>query len=141
VLAAQFVLGIYGGYFGGAVGLMMVAWVVAARRERSQGAETRRARCWSAPPIPSPCSSHPRRAVWWKQTLALLAGGLAGGYGGAHLGRIVPARVTRALTLCAAGGITRRSSCARMWWGEKCRRPSPPCGGGWVGGDLTAQRM
>jgi uncharacterized membrane protein YfcA len=45
-------------------------------------------------------------AVWWTQTLALLAGGLVGGYGGALLGRIVKPGVTRALTLCTAGGIT-----------------------------------
>ena len=33
--------------------------------------------------------------VWWPETIALLLGGLAGGYFGARVGQMLPAAVTR----------------------------------------------
>jgi uncharacterized membrane protein YfcA len=106
VLALQFALGIYGGYFGGAVGLMMVAvWSLLGEND-IKALNAPRTLLVSAANTVAVLVFILAGAVWWKQTLALLIGGLAGGYGGARIGRIVPARVTRALTLCAAGGIT-----------------------------------
>jgi uncharacterized membrane protein YfcA len=45
-------------------------------------------------------------AIRWPETLAMLAGGLCGGYAGARLGRAMPPQTTRALTLCWSIGIT-----------------------------------
>lgn len=45
-------------------------------------------------------------AVRWPQTLVVLLGGLAGGVAGARLGRVVPPRLTRVLTLCFTAAIT-----------------------------------
>jgi hypothetical protein len=79
----------YGGYFGGAVGLMMVAgWSPLGESELK-------------------ALNGPRTLlVSAANTIAVLVFILAGGHGGAILGRIVPPHVTRALTLCAAAGIT-----------------------------------
>lgn len=106
VLALQFALGIYGGYFGGAVGLMMVAgWSLLGESEL-KALNAPRTLMVSAANTIAVLVFILAGAVRWPQTIALLIGGLAGGYGGAILGRIVPPGVTRALTLCAAGGIT-----------------------------------
>jgi uncharacterized protein len=105
-LAVQLGLGIHGGYFGGAVGLMMVAaWSLLGETEL-KALNAPRTLMVSAANTIAVIVFILAGAVWWTQTLALLVGGLVGGYGGALLGRIVPPRVTRALTLCAAGGIT-----------------------------------
>jgi uncharacterized membrane protein YfcA len=106
VLAVQFALGLYGGYFGGAVGLMMVAvWSLLGESEL-KALNAPRTLMVSAANSIAVLVFILADAVWWQQTLALLVGGLVGGYGGARLGRVVPPLVTRALTLCAAGGIT-----------------------------------
>jgi uncharacterized protein len=106
VLAIQLALGIYGGYFGGAVGLMMVAgWSLLGESELKVLNAPRTLMVSAANTI-AVLVFIVAGAVRWPQTTALLIGGLIGGYGGARLGRIVPPHVTRGLTLCAAGGIT-----------------------------------
>jgi uncharacterized membrane protein YfcA len=45
-------------------------------------------------------------AIWWPQTLAMLAGGLVGGAVGARIGRRLPVGVTRVVTLCVTTAIT-----------------------------------
>jgi uncharacterized membrane protein YfcA len=44
--------------------------------------------------------------VHWPATLALGLGALAGGYGGAHLGRKLPASIVRAGTIIFACAVT-----------------------------------
>ena len=44
--------------------------------------------------------------VRWPPTLAMLAGGVVGGVVGARIGRIVPPRVTRLITICWTSAIT-----------------------------------
>jgi hypothetical protein len=45
-------------------------------------------------------------AVRWPETLAMLAGAVVGGYGGARIGRRAPAGLVRTITLCATACIT-----------------------------------
>jgi uncharacterized membrane protein YfcA len=42
----------------------------------------------------------------WRETLTLLAGAVLGGYFGALVGKRVPSRVVRVVTLLVAGCIT-----------------------------------
>ena len=59
-LVIQFILSIYGGYFGGAIGLMMMAvWTLIDTSELKTMAATAH-RCWSAPPTGRRCF-----ASWW----------------------------------------------------------------------------
>jgi hypothetical protein len=106
VLLIQFGLGVYGGYFGGAVGLMMVAvWSLLGESE-IKALNGPRTLLVSAANTIAVIAFICARAVWWPQTLAVLAGGVIGGTAGSRLGRIMPPRLTRALTLCCTAGIT-----------------------------------
>jgi hypothetical protein len=44
--------------------------------------------------------------VRWPETLAMLAGAVVGGYGGARIGRRAPAGLVRTITLGATACIT-----------------------------------
>jgi uncharacterized membrane protein YfcA len=106
VLAVQFALGVYGGYFGGAVGIMMIAvWGLLDNRDLKD-LNAPRTLLVSAANTVAVIAFIVAGAVRWPETLAMLAGAIIGGYGGAHIGRRAPARVIRALTLFATSCIT-----------------------------------
>jgi hypothetical protein len=108
VLAWQFVLAVYGGYFGGAVGILMLA-------------------VWSVGLGLDPAVSNPMRvtqlaAVYLTATVlflfasdvllapllpaGMLVGALAGGVAGAYIARRLPARLLRAVVLATAVTMT-----------------------------------
>ena len=96
---AQFILGIYGGYFGGAVGLMMLAvWTVFTRVELRSMTPLRVLMVAAANGIAVICFTLIGN-IRWRETLMVMAGGIAGGYLGAHAGRRLPAPLLRALIL------------------------------------------
>lgn len=108
VLAGQFVLAIYGGYFGGAVGLMMLAfWTATTSLDPARGNPLRvmqvAAVYLTAAVIfvfAADVLSQPIRLV------ALLAGAVVGGYFGAHVVRRLPPAVLRVLVLTTAIAMT-----------------------------------
>lgn len=104
VLIGQFFLAVYGGYFGGAVGIMMLA-------------------LWSVGLCLDAAVSNPMRitqvaAIYLSATVlfliasdalsapllltAMLVGAVAGGFAGAHLARRLPARLLRGVLLSTA---------------------------------------
>ena len=106
MLLVQVGLGLYGGYFGGAVGLMMVAaWSLLGEGEVKALNEPRTLLVSAANTVAAFVFAL-AGAVRWPQTLAMLASGLVGGVVGARLGRVVPARLTSALTLCWTAAAT-----------------------------------
>ncbi len=106
VLAVQFLLGIYGGYFGGAVGLMMMAaWSLLDGADVKTLNPARTLMVTAANTVAVLCFII-AGAVRWPESLALAAGAIAGGYGGARLGRRLPAKVVRIATLLVAAGMT-----------------------------------
>ena len=106
VLVVQFGLGIYGGYFGGAVGLMMSAvWTLFGARD-IKALNPPRTLLVSAANTIAVLAFILAGAVAWPQAIAVLLGGLAGGTGGARLGRVMPAALTRGLTLAVSSGMT-----------------------------------
>jgi uncharacterized membrane protein YfcA len=106
VLLLQFGLGVYGGYFGGAVGIMMMAlWGLIDKRELKE-LNAPRTLLVSAANAVAVLAFILANAVHWPMTLAMLAGATIGGYGGARIGRLAPANVIRAITLLATSGIT-----------------------------------
>jgi uncharacterized membrane protein YfcA len=99
LLIAQFVLGIYGGYFGGAVGLMILAvWTLFTRVELQSMTPLRILMVAAANGVAVICFALSGN-IHWRETLVVMAGGIAGGYLGAHAGRRLPASVVRALIL------------------------------------------
>lgn len=108
VLSAQFLLGIYGGYFGGAVGIMMMAaWTLFGEREIKAMNAPRMLLVSSANGV-AVLTFIFARAVYWPETLTMLVGATVGGYGGARLSRLAPPRVVRIATLVLVAGVTVR---------------------------------
>ncbi len=106
MLGLQFILGLYGGYFGGAVGLLMLAmWGLLGALDVKALNAPRTFLVTAANSI-AVLVFIATRAVVWPQTLAMLVGATLGGYAGARLGRVLPAPVVRAGTLMFAGAIT-----------------------------------
>ncbi len=106
LLVSQFVLGLYGGYFGGAVGVMMLA-------------------AWSLMTSASIAAMQPARnllnaamnatatllfaiggLVYWRQTFILFVGAIIGGYFGAHYARRIDPALARIVISCLNAGMT-----------------------------------
>jgi uncharacterized membrane protein YfcA len=106
VLTAQFALGVYGGYFGGAVGLMMMAaWSLLPHVDLKALHAPRTLMVTAANTI-AVLVFAAAGAVAWKETAVMALGAVAGGYLGAELGRRLPAAIVRAGTLLATAAIT-----------------------------------
>ncbi|MBB6566967.1 putative membrane protein YfcA [Kribbella sandramycini] len=108
ILAGQFLLSIYGGYFGGAVGVMMLAfWTATTSLDTARGTPLRVIQVgavfltaavifiFAADVLDQP-----------RHLLAMLVGAMLGGYVGAHLVRRLPAVVLRVLVLSTAVAMT-----------------------------------
>ena len=106
MLVSQFFLGIYGGYFGGAVGIMMLA-------------------AWSLLTSASIAAMQPARnllnaamnatatllfvaggLVFWRQTFILFVGAIIGGYLGAHYARRIDPALARIVISCLNAAMT-----------------------------------
>ena len=106
LLPVQFVLGVYGGYFGGAVGIMMLAvWSLLDGADLKQLNPTRTMVVSAMNSIAVVCFVVAGQ-VWWPQTIALLLGGLAGGYAGARVGQMLPASVVRRVIIAVTVVMT-----------------------------------
>jgi uncharacterized membrane protein YfcA len=111
MLVSQFFLGIYGGYFGGAVGIMMMA-------------------AWSLLTSASIAAMQPARnllnaamnatatllfiaggLVFWRETFILFGGAIVGGYLGAFYARRIDPGLARIVISCLNAGMT-----AFMFW-------------------------
>lgn len=111
--AVQFVLGIYGGYFGGAVGLLMMAtWVLISDLpiQRLAPARTLLLACANA----AACGLFAALGlIAWARAAPVAAGGVVGGVLGARLGLSLPAvwvrRVTLAITYATTAVFFYRS--------------------------------
>lgn len=108
LLIAQFVLAVYGGYFGGAIGIMMLAlWSIGLGLDTSAGNAMRIAQVaavyLSATTLFLVASDALGRPLL---LTAMLFGGVAGGFAGAHLARRLPARFLRGTILTVAVTMT-----------------------------------
>ncbi len=106
VIAIQLLLGVYGGYFGGAVGLMMMAvWgLLDDRSLKSFNAP--RTLLVSAANTVAVVIFIATDSVRWPETVVMLAAAAVGGYFGAMLGRRANAKVVRWGTVIISTGIT-----------------------------------
>lgn len=104
LLAGQFLLGAYGGFYGGATGLMMLAlWSLIDGSGIKALAATRTAMVAAANAAAILCFAV-AGVIDGPAALLLGGGALAGGYAGARLGRHLPPELIRRATLllCAA---------------------------------------
>ncbi len=103
----QFLISLYGGYFGGAVGLMMLAaWGLLTASIDMKAMGPARTLLVSATNGAAVLLFIASGVVRWPETLVLLVGAVAGGYGGAHLTRHLPPALVRAVVLLLTATIT-----------------------------------
>lgn len=106
ILSIQFILGVYGGYFGGAVGLMMLAvWSLLDAADIKTLNPSRALMTTAANTIAMLVFVF-SGIVYWPETAVMALGALAGGYSGAHLGRRLPPQIVRGGTILFACFVT-----------------------------------
>lgn len=106
IVAIQLLLGVYGGYFGGAVGLMMMAaWNLLDEADLKALNAPRTLLVSAANTVAVLCFAL-AGAVDWRAALIVGTGAVCGSYGGAHLGRRTSPTVIRAITLVIAVTMT-----------------------------------
>ena len=108
IVLGQFLLAVYGGYFGGAVGILMLAlWNVGAGLDTATGNPMRMAQVaavyLSASVLFLIASDAPETPLI---LVTMLAGAVAGGFAGAHLARRLPARLLRGVIVVSAVTMT-----------------------------------
>ena len=106
LVAAQLLLGIYGGYFGGGVGLMMMAaWGLLAGHAPHELAAPRTLMLAVANAAAA-LIFIALAMVDWRLALPMLAGAVLGGHYGARLGLLLTPATVRAFTLLVTGATT-----------------------------------
>jgi uncharacterized membrane protein YfcA len=106
ILALQFLLGVYSGYFGGAVGLMMIAVWGLIDGGDPKSLNGPRMLLVSLANLTAALLFAAAGAIAWQQTMVMLVAAIAGGYGGAMLGRRLSSGTIRFITLVVATCIT-----------------------------------
>jgi uncharacterized protein len=105
-LTAQFALAIYGGYFGGAVGIMMMAvWSLLGTSDLRQMNPTKTVLVGAMNGM-AVLYFIAAGAVVWPQTLAMLFAAALGGYAGAHLAMRLDTRWLRAGVIAISSAVT-----------------------------------
>ena len=106
LLVIQFILSIYGGYFGGAIGLMMLAvWTLLDSTELKAMAPARTLLVSTTNAMAVICFAV-AGAVWWPEALAMMASTVAGGYYGARFARHLPPAVLRIFVMLLSASVT-----------------------------------
>lgn len=106
VLLAQFLISIYGGYFGGAVGLMMMAvWSLFDAADIKSMAPARTLLTSTANAMAVACFIA-AGAVRWPELAAMLPAVVAGGYLGALGSRFLPPKVLRGAVVILCASVT-----------------------------------
>lgn len=106
LMSVQMLLGIYGGYFGGGVGLMTTATygLLAGHTPRELFAP--RTLMLAIANLAAAIVFIAAGMVRWAACLPMLAGAVIGGWAGAHIGKRLPAGWVRAWTLLVTGVTT-----------------------------------
>jgi uncharacterized membrane protein YfcA len=104
VAALQFVIATYGGYFGGGIGILMLASLALLGMEdmhEMNALKTMMATCINGVAVVTFVLAG---AVAWAPAAVMIGGAILGGYGGAHFARRLPPRLVRRFVI--AVGVT-----------------------------------
>ncbi|MBO9574456.1 MAG: sulfite exporter TauE/SafE family protein [Sphingobium sp.] len=106
LMIAQGILGIYGGYFGGGVGLMTTATYGLLANVHPREMFAIRTTMLAVANVAAAAIFIAFGMVRWMACLSMLVGALIGGWLGAHVGKKLPAGYVRVWTLLVTGGTT-----------------------------------
>jgi len=106
LVTVQGVLGIYGGYFGGGVGLITTALYGLLAGIEPRGLFAQRTTMLAVGNLAAAGVFMTTGLVRWTACLPMLVGAVAGGWAGAHVGRRLPAGAVRTWTLFVATATT-----------------------------------
>ena len=106
LIVAQGLLGIYGGYFGGGVGLMTTAVYGLLAGVSPRALFAPRTLMLAIANLAAAIVFIAVGLVRWTACLPMLAGAIVGGWAGAHLGKRLPAEVVRGWTLFVTAATT-----------------------------------
>lgn len=105
---------VYGGYFGGGLGVMLLAVLLMTGREDVRAANAFKNLLSSMVSAATVTIFTVQGAVAWPQTLVMLGGAVAGGFAGGRLMRVLPPAVARTIVV-AIGATTSVVYAARYW--------------------------
>jgi uncharacterized membrane protein YfcA len=106
VLVLQFLISVYGGYFGGGMGIMMLAALTIAGMTDIHQMNAVKSMLAVAINGVALAEFVALGAIAWAPGLIMVAGGIAGGYAGAATARRVDQRYVRSLVMVIAWGMT-----------------------------------
>lgn len=106
LLAVQFVVSIYGGYFGGGIGILMLASLGLFGLKDLHAMNGLKTMVVGSLNAVATVTFVAAGAVEWLAVAVMLPAAVAGGYGGAALARRVPQPVLRAFILAVASAMT-----------------------------------
>jgi uncharacterized membrane protein YfcA len=106
LLASQAMLGVYGGYFGGGVGLITTALYGLLANIQPRELFAIRTLMLAIANLAAAMVFIGFAMVWWWACLPMLAGSIVGGWLGAGLGKRLSARAVRWWTLLVTGATT-----------------------------------
>jgi uncharacterized protein len=106
LLVAQGLLGIYGGYFGGGVGIMTTATYGLLAGETPRSMFAPRTLMLAIANLAAALVFVAGGLVRWQACAPMLAGGIVGGWAGAGLGRRLPAGTVRGWTILVTAATT-----------------------------------
>ena len=106
LIAVQLLVAVYGGYFGGAIGIMMLsAWTLFGLTDLRQMNATKTILSAALNAVAVVCFVIAGK-VWWPQTLVMLVAAVVGGYLGAHAGKRLDQKIVRGLIMVISITIT-----------------------------------
>lgn len=106
LLATQSLLGVYGGYFGGGVGLITTALYGLLANIQPRELFAIRTTLLAVANLAAALVFVGSAMVWWWACLPMLAGSVLGGWLGARFGKRLSPRAVRAWTLLVTGATT-----------------------------------
>jgi hypothetical protein len=102
----QLAVAIYGGYFGGGVGIVMLAMLAALGMTNIHAMNALKSVMGFVINGVAVLTFIVARAVYWKPGLVMIAGGIAGGYLGAHYAQKLPPASIRIFVVLVGAGMT-----------------------------------
>jgi len=102
----QLVVAVYGGYFGGGMGIVMLAMLAALGMTDIHAMNALKSVMGSVINGVAVVAFIVARAVYWKQGIVMIVGGILGGYLGAHYAQKVPQVWIRMLVVVVGAGMT-----------------------------------